>query len=955
MSIFATQIVVRLKFTRLVLILTLLTFSGGLKAQAIRSYVIEVSCKARSYNSSQSILDFSWPYRAPAASAQTVYRKLKGVYTWGSAYRSIGATDSTFSDTVNTGAAFEYMFEKENGPFSFNYPVYGFVYAAHKLPATINRGKILLLLDSTHEAFLGAALRTYRNDLTGDGWTTELKRFSPATTVAQIKSHIVARYNADPVNTKSVVLIGNLAVPYSGDYSLYGILPPDQHVEYYDSFYNYYYGPSHEGAWPSDLYYGSMSVPIWPDSNVTNTIGARSKNRNIPNDGKFDYTTLPDLLQLQVGRIDLSEMTLFKQDVPDSNQIERELLLRYFAKNHAFKHRNVVLKERCLVDDRLGVLSYEHFGSNPYGNMAALISDTVVKRLAYRSTLNSNDYLWSFGYSSGEYLRSVNIASTAQLAATSQTVKSVFSGFLGSFFGDWDTANSFLRAPLAAKGNALNTFWCGRPHWYFHHMAMGEPIGLSALSTQNNYDTSTTWYLYPTAQLNTFQIHSSLMGDPTVRMQPVEPASRLFVWQDSCFQRVRLKWNASADTAVHNYYVFRAKHIDSAFTLLGSTGNLVWTDSTPYNTETVYMLRAEKLQLSGSGSYYNLSQGIFDTLRFISLSANRDTSVCTNQRVRLGTVNNNHSNIVYSWIPAANTRDTFSLTVTNSGTRILIATDTAGNCSLRDTFNITALSLPALDTIYASGNYCNDTIGWSSSQINGGSFEYNWLFPGGSPNDSSGLGLYNPGTVVYGLAGNYQTTLGVRNVSTGCIQTDTFDLLVTCGSLPVDDINLNCINSIKGKEIRFLVYDNERYIAYHIEGFDGSHWTSISRMPASSDRYYVLALPESRQFSEIRIMGLPVNGEAIVLGTCAWTEEFNAWTLMPNPFQDECRISYNGINGLQESEVKIYNAQGLQVQGHHFKFNDNHLELSLKGLKAGIYTFVIITGDKVYTIKAVKL
>lgn len=926
----------------------MLTIIGHVHAQNIRSYSLEVSCKTRILNSTQSILEFQWRIPPPYNQQQRVYKKNKADLGWGTNYRSLGNNDSTFYDTITTGTAFEYKFEKDSGADGFG--AYAYVFSASRLPAITNRGKVLILADSLHKSFLEADIRTFRNDLTGDGWLTELKWFDSATSVNQIKAYIISRYNSAPSALKSVILLGNLAVPYSGDYSGSGSYPPpDGHTGAAP--------PSHEGAWPCDQYYAHMQVPYWPDSTVNNTAGARSANNNVPNDGKFDFTGYPDisLNALQLGRIDLSNMPSFSSN-------ERSLLKQYLEKNHRFRHRIDVIRERCLVDDNIGLLNYpasysdEHFAGNAYRNMAPLIADSVTKLSDYLSTLDTSDYLWSFGFGTGSYTNCSGIGNTTNFAASTQEVKSVFSGFFGSYFGDWDNANNFLRAPLAAKGNVLNTFYCGRPPMFFHHMGLGETIGYSMLRSQNNIDTqSFSSLLYPTGGYSQLQIHTSLLGDPTVRMQPVEPASRLFAWQDSCSQRVRMKWTASPDTAVHNYYVFRAKHIDSAFALIGNTDTLVWTDSTPYNPETVYMVRAEKLQISGSGSYYNLSQGIFDTIRFISLAANSDTSVCTNQRVRLGTVNNNHSNIVYSWIPAANTRDTFSLTVTGSGSRILIATDTAGNCALRDTFNITALALPALDTIYASGNYCNDTIGWSSSQINGGSFEYNWLFPGGSPADSSGLGLYNPGTVVYGLTGTYQTTLGVRNVSTGCIQSDTFNLLVTCGTLPIEQINLNCINSIKGKEIRFLVYDNERYVAYQIEGFDGGHWVTISRMPASSDRFYVLPLPESRQYSEIRIMGLPVNGESVILGTCAWTDEMTVWSLMPNPFQDECRISYNGINGLQDSEIKIYDARGQELPGLHFKFNDNHLELSLKYLKAGIYTFVIITGDKLFTIKAVKL
>jgi hypothetical protein len=317
---------------------------------------------------------------------------------WGNPHRILGSRDSSFNDTVLTGKAFEYMVEKDNGPDGV--PIYGFAFSGHKVDAITKRGKILLIVDSTNKSFLENDIRTYRNDLIGDGWNTVLKWVSPNTTVPQVKSYIVSQYNSDPTNVKSVVLIGDIAVPYSGNYEHYSLyFPPDGHTRVSG------FGPSHEGAWPTDLYYGSMNPSTWKDSLVTNTFGVRPANRNVPNDGKFDVTELNNFVQLQVGRIDLSNMGLFKNDVADTTQVERELLKRYFNKNHIFKHKLVTIKERCLLDDNFGLINaggiYEHFGTSSYRNMAPLIADSVVKNLNYLTELNTRDYLWSFGIGNG--------------------------------------------------------------------------------------------------------------------------------------------------------------------------------------------------------------------------------------------------------------------------------------------------------------------------------------------------------------------------------------------------------------------------------------------------------------------------------------------------------------------------------------------------------------------------
>lgn len=932
-------------------------------AQAIRNYTLEINCKTRTYNSSQSILEFKWHYRSPNASAQYVYRKNKDRYDWGSPYRILGNRDSSFNDTIVTGNAYEYMVEKDNGPDGV--PIYGFLYASHKLAATASRGKIILIVDSTNKSFLDNEMRTYRNDLIGDGWKTIIKWVSPNTTVPQIKSYIVSQYNLDPSNVKSVVLIGDIAVPYSGNYEHYTIYPPDGHTRVAG------YGPSHEGAWPTDLYYGSMSPTVWKDSLITNTFGVRPANRNVPNDGKFDVTELPNLLQLQVGRIDLSNMTLFKNDVPDTSHIERELLKRYFIKNHAFKHKLVTIKERCLLDDNFGVLTggpgNEHFGSASYRNMAPLIADSVVKNLDYLTELNTKDYLWSFGFGNGSYLNCSGVATTAQLASPSQSIKSVFTGFMGSFFGDWDTANNFLRAPLAAKGNVLNSFWTGRPHWYFHHMAMGETIGFSAMRSQNNYDSFWTpivgWTipLYPVTYFtyNSFQVHSSLMGDPAVRLQPFDPIHNLLARQDSCNLTFKLTWSASLDTAVHSYYIYRSKHIDSSFTQIGTTSNLFWKDNSPLTGDNVYMVRGLKLQVSGSGTYYNLSQGIFDTISTTELSlplvnAGRDTSVCKNNMVKLG-VKQSSNRTSYLWNIVAYTRDTVSIKVNSTNTWILRATDTLSTCIKRDTIQITALNLPVLESITASNPTCMDTVNWSSTLNNGISFRYIWHFNGGIQSDTSGLGLNSPGNILYSSSGLLLGTLKVVNPLSNCQNIDSQYVNVNCVALPLKEAEINCTNTIKGKEITFLVYDNEQYLSYTIEGYNGKEWKLLATIPASTNRNYEYLIENNFTYSEIKIKGKNGVNEMVDLGSCGNSEIKAEWEVFPNPIFDKFTINYNGNTGQRNTELTISNSQGSIIMNKKVSIINGQIDLSLLGYPEGIYTLTIRTGDKVEVFKLVKL
>lgn len=936
-------------------------FIAKTEAQASRNYSIEITCKSGTYNSTHSILQFKWVKRSPSASIYYIYKKGKDRYDWGNPYRSVSGSDSSFNDTVLTGKAYEYMVEKSNGPDG--YYTYGYIYAGHRLPAVSDRGMILLVIDSTHKTFLSNSIRTYINDLIGDGWQPLVRYVSPSNTVAQIKSVVKAAYSAYPTRLKSLVLIGDIAVPYSGDFSKYtSYFPPDGHVSIPG------YGPSHEGAWPTDLYYGSMNNSLWKDSLVNNTLGVRPANRNVPNDGKFDVTVLPELLKLQIGRIDLSNMSLFKNDVPDTGNVERELLKRYFTKNHSFKHKAVTIKERCLIDDNFGVITggsfNEDFAANAYRNVAPLISDTVFKNLDYTNTLNNNDYLWSFGFGAGTYLSCTNVGSTAGLA--SQNVKSVFNGFMGSFFGDWDTANNFLRAPLAAKGNALNSFWCGRPHWYFHHMGLGETIGYSALRSQNNYDSTWSAFfgqavsLYWNYSIFPFEIHPSLMGDPTVRMQPVEPASQFVASQDSCNTGTfKLRWTGSSDTAVHSYYIYRAPHIDSTFTLIATTGNLYYKDNAPLSGTNVYMLRGLKLQVSGSGTYYNLSQGLFDTVsttefRLPIVNAGKDTAVCRNQMIRLGVKSLNSQFNSFAWSPGGFNRDTVSISVTSASNYVLTATDLSSGCIKRDTVVVSMKQSPVNEVVSYVNNPCSDTVTWSSNGANGINYEYNWTFNAGTPNDTIGFGLNAPGPVIYGNVGTFYGQVAIKDTASGCINVMRAPINLICGSLSVNWADLRCYQRGKNRVLEFLIPDKTQYPFVLLEGLDQEgNWIGLGRYNVAQSGLQVLELGDIKGFSAVRLKGINLGGDEEELDLCYWDSEHEI-SLYPVPVGNGFNVRFNNGRINKNSKVEVINALGQTIKEFVFDFETGVLYIDSSEMINGIYTIKISDNFGLYSMQFVK-
>jgi hypothetical protein len=164
-----------------------------------------------------------------------------------------------------------------------------------------------------------------------------------------------------------------------------------------------------------------------------------------------------------------------------------------------------------------------------------------------------------------------------------------------------------MRVALA-QGTTLAISWAGRPHWMYHHMGLGETIGYSTRLTQNNSN------LY-SGNYGMRYVHVALLGDPTLRMWYAPPPSELSasVVDD---MHVKLNWKES-DGTVMGYKVYRRSSPDETFEPV--TGEIIpgteYTDSCVIDPgHYMYMVRSIHLATTPSGSYYDLSTGISDTI-----------------------------------------------------------------------------------------------------------------------------------------------------------------------------------------------------------------------------------------------------------------------------------------------------------------------------------------------------
>lgn len=349
-----------------------------------------------------------------------------------------------------------------------------------------------------------------------------------------------------------------------------------------------------------------------------------------------------------------------------STPAEVDLLRNYLNKNHDFRHKKGAFADandwrRALVGDRFGLgwccsvhiastsaytppqRTHEAFAASGYRNFAPFFgsirdvnifianTDNVApNEERWISMLDANRYLWAYGCGGGDWHAAgglglhhpeepnyLNQVWSSDLRG--QDAQAVFTLFLGSWFVEWDRRGpehyqcyqgNPMRTILATPTYGLTAAWSGRPHHVYHHMGLGETIGYGIRLSQNNNGTR-----YQN-QANNFTrgIHMALMGDPTLRLHPVAPPSKFVgtAHGNNPFY-VNLTWTASADSSVQGYHIYRSPNASGPFTRL--TTSLVtattYRDPSPPSGSKIYMVRAVKLETSGSGTYLNPSQGIY--------------------------------------------------------------------------------------------------------------------------------------------------------------------------------------------------------------------------------------------------------------------------------------------------------------------------------------------------------
>jgi hypothetical protein len=503
----------------------------------------------------------------PRTLSYDLYRREYQDSTWGEKISNYPASTTQYVDTdVRLHRLYEYKVVK----YVDGVEGYGYVLSGIERPAVHHSGQLLIVITSSTLNQIEPALNEYLAVVGTDGWQSSILTIDDNTTVSEVKAAIVTAHSFNSFS--AVLLLGDVPIPHSGD------IKPDGH-------------PDHRGAWSADIYYGDLNG-TWTDTDVTITQAANDINDNVPGDGKWDQSFLPSDVEVAVGRVDFSNMPVFNQD-------EYQLLREYLQKDIAYRTKQVSINQRAAMRNTnpwRGAL-----GQNGIRNFSPLVSPENITYDEWEDVFNDS-YLWFYGAGGGSQTAAGSLGSSFVYARSD--FNAVFTGWFGSYFGDYDFEDNYMRAVLGS-GTALSAVWAGAPHWHFHSMGMGFPLAHATTTTQNN-DTIYTADFFPRG------VHVNLLGDPTLKGYIVAPPTNLALSEQGNF--IDLSWSAPSQP-VDKYYVYLRTASLEPYVLIDSTTSTdLQASSQGAEVAHQYLVRAAKLTTTPSGSFTNLSSGAAATI-----------------------------------------------------------------------------------------------------------------------------------------------------------------------------------------------------------------------------------------------------------------------------------------------------------------------------------------------------
>jgi len=554
------------------IIFTLLLLAGNTSYGQTLSKKLAVAIQVDSFTSTS--VKFSWDN----FSIQSTEISRKSIQSNNWSVIASNITSATYTDaTIVAGVEYEYQFKVTTGAAPSL--AYGYIAFGVNIPAKNSRGKMLLVVDDRFTSALADELSDLQKDLISDGWQVVAFTCSKDSTPQYVKTKLDSINMVE--NLDAIYLIGHIPVPYSG------AIRPDGHSD-------------HFGAWPTDLYYVT-DASLWTDIYYNFSNSSRPINSNLYQDGKYDNAIIPAVTDCSISRVDF-------YDMPQFSNSELELLSNYLKKVSEYKKGVLEVNDAGIIDDNL--INYGG-GLAVSGEMSFPSLTTTTYQDSSIDYLVANPTKWYMANSFSNDTSMSNVASISTLDA--KPYQGVFSLLFGSYFGDWNTQNNYMRGILA-NGKMLTSCWAGRPNWFFHHMGLNNPIALSAKkSIDNGKRRGYVSTAYENAGSSPNGVHMALMGDLSLRNSYVEPVREFGA--EMQHTQVMLTWKNASISAGISFLVYSSSDSLSGYTLLhtasGADSSYVDINGT---ANTYYYIKVVELDTTLSGSYFNNSVGVFTSV-----------------------------------------------------------------------------------------------------------------------------------------------------------------------------------------------------------------------------------------------------------------------------------------------------------------------------------------------------
>lgn len=401
----------------------------------------------------------------------------------------------------------EYQIYK-SGKYQDTIPYTAYSYFVAGIDTTLPQTpkKMLILVDDTFIDSLAPQLEAYQTKL-AENFITSIVLPAPRAEkfnakAVSVTKNIILKYKQLNPDISSVLLLGRIAVPYSGD------IAPDGH-------------PEHQGAWHTDGYYGDL-VDNWTDETVSSKKSSFPRQFNLQLDGKFDQVRY-DTVSLAIGRVDFFDMPAFGES-------ELELLQRYLEKNIAYRSAKPTNRNGIVFDNFKNIYS-----SNAVENINNICNSTNVEYGRIRELSRTKSYLLAYANGGGTSTSIEEGLYTAELAKFPMNV--TFLSIFGSYNIDFDFQDNLLRAALASKPANLVCYSGTFPQWHLYRMGFGYSIGEALLQVQNNKGQYPSNY-----DIETRGVHIALLGDPTLDLFPSNDLVIISSSKDNTTLKVKLNY-----------------------------------------------------------------------------------------------------------------------------------------------------------------------------------------------------------------------------------------------------------------------------------------------------------------------------------------------------------------------------------------------------------------------------